>query len=200
MAYPNTVDSFTPVVDDVDTLVASDINTLQTAIAAIETELGTVPKGTYADVKARLDGMETNAQRVTLVAGETLAQYDYVFISSGAGGLTAGRAYKADSDASGRDRNAFQYGFVVTSGSTVAGSSVYVQMAGTLDVSSRYTLNAGALQYASTTAGSITETAPSQKIVAAIAISTTTLLINRNDYNVKIIYDELLALMIGLSL
>lgn len=46
MAYPATVDSFTTKVDNVDDVQASHINDLQTAIVAIETELGTQPRHT----------------------------------------------------------------------------------------------------------------------------------------------------------
>lgn len=54
MGYPTAPDSFTPNVDGVDEVVAADINELQTAITAIETELGTDPAGSAADVKTRL--------------------------------------------------------------------------------------------------------------------------------------------------
>lgn len=54
MAYPGTLDNFTPKVDNVDSIMAADINELQTAIEAIETELGTDPAGSAADLKTRL--------------------------------------------------------------------------------------------------------------------------------------------------
>ena len=40
MAYPTTLDSFTTWVDNVDTIMAAHINDVQTALVAIETELG----------------------------------------------------------------------------------------------------------------------------------------------------------------
>ena len=54
MAYPASLDSFTANTDGVDDVVAADVNELQTAIVAIETELGTDPAGTATDVKTRL--------------------------------------------------------------------------------------------------------------------------------------------------
>jgi len=54
MAYPGSLDSFTANTDDVDDVLAADVNELQTAIVAIETELGTDPAGTAATLKARL--------------------------------------------------------------------------------------------------------------------------------------------------
>lgn len=54
MAYPATIDNFTAKVDNVNDVMALDVNELQTAIEAIETELGTDPAGTVADVKTRL--------------------------------------------------------------------------------------------------------------------------------------------------
>jgi hypothetical protein len=41
MAYPDTIDSFTALVDGVDKIVASHPNALQTAVTAIENHLGT---------------------------------------------------------------------------------------------------------------------------------------------------------------
>lgn len=54
MAYPNSLDNFTAKVDDVDDVMAQDVNELQTAVEAIETELGTDPAGSLTDVKSRL--------------------------------------------------------------------------------------------------------------------------------------------------
>lgn len=46
MAYPASIDSFTTKVDNVDDVLASHINDVQTAVVAIETELGTQPRHT----------------------------------------------------------------------------------------------------------------------------------------------------------
>lgn len=54
MAYPASLDSFTAKTDDVDDVMAADINELQVAIVATETELGVNPAGSCTDVTTRL--------------------------------------------------------------------------------------------------------------------------------------------------
>ena len=54
MAYPSTIDTFASNTDGVDDVLAADMNAVQTAANAIETELGTDPAGTATDVKTRL--------------------------------------------------------------------------------------------------------------------------------------------------
>lgn len=54
MAYPGTLDSFTANTDDVDDVLAADMNAVQDAIVAIQTELGTDPAGSLTDLKTRL--------------------------------------------------------------------------------------------------------------------------------------------------
>ena len=54
MAYPSTIDTFASNTDGVDDVLAADMNAVQTAANAIETELGTDPAGTFTDVKTRL--------------------------------------------------------------------------------------------------------------------------------------------------
>jgi len=58
-SYPNSIKSFPTLVDGVDDYLASHNNERGEEITAIETELGTQPKGSDASVKARLDRMET---------------------------------------------------------------------------------------------------------------------------------------------
>jgi hypothetical protein len=53
-SYPNAIDSYTTKTDGVDTVSAAHINDPQDAIVAIETELGTNPRGPYASVGAGL--------------------------------------------------------------------------------------------------------------------------------------------------
>jgi len=48
--YPDGIDSYTEKTDGVDTASASHINDLQDAVEAIETELGTNPKGSFTNV------------------------------------------------------------------------------------------------------------------------------------------------------
>jgi len=52
--FPGGLDSFTANVDDVDDVLAADVNELQVGIVAIETELGTDPAGSCTDLKTRL--------------------------------------------------------------------------------------------------------------------------------------------------
>lgn len=54
MSYPASLDDFTAKVNNVDDVMAVDVNELQTAIEAIETELGTDPAGSTTDLKTRL--------------------------------------------------------------------------------------------------------------------------------------------------
>lgn len=53
-SYPSAIKTFTTLVDGVDDVLASHQNDPNAEITAIETELGTNPRGTAADVKARL--------------------------------------------------------------------------------------------------------------------------------------------------
>lgn len=52
--YPGGLDSFTANTDDVDWVLGADINELQVAAVAVQTELGTDPAGDQTDVKTRL--------------------------------------------------------------------------------------------------------------------------------------------------
>ncbi len=52
--YPGAIDSYGNVADNVDTISASHVNDARRAIEAIETELGTAPSGSFADVKSRI--------------------------------------------------------------------------------------------------------------------------------------------------
>jgi hypothetical protein len=54
MSYPSTIDTFTTKVDGVDKYLAAHMNAVQTAITAIETELGADVAGTAATLLARL--------------------------------------------------------------------------------------------------------------------------------------------------
>jgi len=53
-SYPSAIKTFTTLVDGVDDVLASHQNDPNAEITAVETELGTNPRGTAADVKARL--------------------------------------------------------------------------------------------------------------------------------------------------
>lgn len=57
MAYPNDIDSFPTRATD-DLIPPEDYNGQNSSIIAIETELGTLPKGSHADVKTRLNSID----------------------------------------------------------------------------------------------------------------------------------------------
>lgn len=57
-AYPNSVASFTDKFDFTDVVFAAHINALQAEVAALETIIGTLPQGTAATVKARIQSLE----------------------------------------------------------------------------------------------------------------------------------------------
>ena len=96
-------------------------------------------------------------------AGEALSAGDVVYLSAGAGGLTAGKWYKADAD------NAYSstlptVGMVPSS--IVADASGTIRLAGS--VSGLSSLVAGSTYYISATAGGLTATAPGNaRIVGA---------------------------------
>lgn len=85
MAYPSTIDTYTPLVDGVSEVHAADVNVVYTAIEAIETELGTDPAGSLTDVKTRLAVSLTDAGYLRMQAATSLT------ISSGA--ITVSRNY-----------------------------------------------------------------------------------------------------------
>ncbi len=58
-AYPSSIKSFTAKTDFIDDVLAAHVNDIQNEVMAIETELGTLPKGSAADVKARIEAVES---------------------------------------------------------------------------------------------------------------------------------------------
>lgn len=69
--YPDALDTdanFPDRTDDIDDVMAIHVTNIQDALKAIEAELGVLPKGTFADVKARLDSY-TNWKKYTQSAG-----------------------------------------------------------------------------------------------------------------------------------
>jgi hypothetical protein len=83
--YPGTLDGFTGKTDSVDDVLAADINELQSAISAIETELGVDPAGGVTDVATRLSRSLDAAGMLNFLSPEDLT------IVSGA--VTVGRNY-----------------------------------------------------------------------------------------------------------
>lgn len=125
---------------------------------------------TYVDarVNALVSGSATfvYAEDLTVTAGESLSQRDYVYLYNDAGTL---KAYKVDTDtisaspvsvAIGKLR-----GFVTTAGTSSTGSSVVVRMSG--DVGGFSGLTLGDPVYASTTTGGITQTRPNPTLNGA---------------------------------
>ena len=87
--YPGAVDSFTTKVDNVNDIMAADVNELQAAIVAVETELGVDPAGTDATVVARLDRID--GELGTDPAGsdaDVAARFDRIEGDVGIHGLT----------------------------------------------------------------------------------------------------------------
>ena len=120
---------------------------------------------------------------ITVTAGEALSARDCVYIAPvTGGGLTAGRAYKADADAVRSSTSGFWCGFATAAISAAATGTVRV--AGIL---TGFTLTAGAPQYMSATAGAITETQPTNWRIVGIALDTTNLLINTRGANTAIV-------------
>ena len=66
--YPNSIDTRTALTDGSsgDEIIAAHPNGLGSAVLAVETELGTLPKGSAADVKTRLGVATNDAGAVTL--------------------------------------------------------------------------------------------------------------------------------------
>lgn len=93
MAYPASLDSFTANTDGVDEVIAADVNVLQAAIVAIETELGTDPAGSATDLKTRLAIALTDAGYTKNAPGTTLT------ISSGVITIT-GNYHKLETQSS----------------------------------------------------------------------------------------------------
>ena len=120
---------------------------------------------------------------ITVTAGEALSARDCVYIAPvTGGGLTAGRAYKADADAVRSSTSGFWCGFATAAISAAATGTVRV--AGIL---TGFTLTAGAPQYMSATAGAITETQPTNWRIVGIALDTTNLLINTRGANTSVV-------------
>lgn len=66
-SYPTTLDTTNPLTDGSsgDEVVAVNFNGTASAAVAVETELGLLPKGAYADVKTRLGAVDTSIVNLT---------------------------------------------------------------------------------------------------------------------------------------
>lgn len=108
---------------------------------------------------------------VTGTAGESLAAGDLVYKStgSGGGGANAGQWYKADADSATTSTSVFNIGMVPDA--IAAGATGTIRLGGAVTVSGP--LTPGAAYYASSTAGSITATPPTNAIRIGQATSAT---------------------------
>ncbi len=110
---------------------------------------------------------------VTGTAGEALNAGDAVYLSTGAGGTTAGRWYKTDADAVATSTEAYVVGMVPDAVALAATGSI--RLVGKITLTGP--LTAGAPYYISSTAGAITATAPTNARFIGQADSTTTLIV-----------------------
>ena len=149
------------------------ITDLQDEIGAIETALISGPF-TIGNTTLSSNTFTTPAFVVSLVAGETVAARDAVYVEPTLTPGTAGRVYKMDGDVLVKSTQAFFVGFVTTGVSAAA--NVAVQISGV--VSGFSGLTTGAVYYASSTAGAITATKPVHPVPLGMAISATQLLVN----------------------
>jgi len=110
---------------------------------------------------------------MTGTAGETIAANDSLYLSDGSGALTAGRWYKTDADNAYSSTAAGATGF--------APSAISSGASGTIRNTGRITgmssLTAGAIYYASGTAGAVTISAPTNARIVGVADSTTSLVV-----------------------
>jgi len=91
-SYPNSIKSFVSRADYVHRIGASDVNSLQDEITAVETELAACPSRLYADVKTRIDAFGVDVKAYG--AKGDGATNDDVAIASAVGALAdGGRLY-----------------------------------------------------------------------------------------------------------
>lgn len=78
MAYPDSFDLLDNThLDNVDEVIAADhVNSLATAIMAVQTELGLVPSGSHDDVAARLVALEGVLDSYTVLGHTTRRTLD----------------------------------------------------------------------------------------------------------------------------
>jgi len=110
---------------------------------------------------------------VTGVAGQSIAAGDAVYLSTGAGALTAGQWYKMDADLVYASTGAWQVG--IAPSAIASGASGTIRVAGAVTVTGP--LTTGSAYYASATAGAITLTPPTNAIRMGQAESATSLVV-----------------------
>lgn len=142
---------------------------------ADDTDPPTSPIWTQDQVPA-LSPFATNLD-LTGIAGEIIAIGDFVYLTDGSGGTTAGRWYKTDADQTYSSSGALSVGAAVSAAAS-AGDSFSIRKNG--KVTGLSGLVAGTVYYASATAGALTSTAPTNEIVIGKADTTTSLVLGAN--------------------
>lgn len=124
----------------------------------------------------------TANMEVTITAGEALAALDVAYINQGDGGLTTGKAYKTDADATYSSSSAVTVGLIPTA--IAVDETGSMRLGGALG---GYTgLTAGSTQYVSATAGALTESAPANSRIVGQSISTTSVMLSGSSATVAI--------------
>lgn len=81
MAYPNTLDDFTPVVDNVDDVMAIDINELQTAIESIEAKVGVDGSAVTGSIDYKVNNFFVTGRKMWLYENTAPTGWSIVGIS-----------------------------------------------------------------------------------------------------------------------
>ena len=170
-SYPSSVKSFSAKADG-DLIVVTFVTDLEAEVVAIETAL----LGTFTLGNTSISGTTVTSRglAVSLVAGETVSARDVVYVAPTLTAGTAGRVYQMDADVLVKGTQSFFVGFATAAASAAA--NVVIQLSGV--VSGFSGLTAGAIYYASGTAGAITLTKPLHPFPVGMAISATELVIN----------------------
>lgn len=128
-------------------------------------------------IPATAVGLDLTSQ----TAGEALVLGDFVYLSDGSGGQTAGRWYKADAD--------FTYASSTAGRIGVATATIASAGTGTIRIGGRMTgltgLTAGEYYYISATAGAITGTPPTNAWFVGKADTTTSLIVGPGEGAVR---------------
>lgn len=105
--------------------------------------------------------------------GDTVTAGQAIYLSSGSGGKTPGKWYKADNANDYSSSTAKGVGFAPNA--VLAGASDFARVSGRITGLSG--LTTGVVYYASNTPGGLTSTPPTNAVILGVALSTTTLLI-----------------------
>lgn len=132
-----------------------------------------------AQIIRTIDGVAASTSltntNIPFTAGESIAAGQWIFLSNGAGSLTAGRWYLTDADD--------DYKSILPESIGISNDTLSAGEAGTALIGGRFellsgTVTAGSTYYLSATSGAITSTAPTNKRLAAIADTTTSVILS----------------------